>query len=346
MELIYLVVGVVLGLMWNRVNRSSKESVVANDPVVLTPPASQMTDPDPDSPLEKELPPPQVTVIESEKSEDEHPPVEEELKQVKLAYQMAHEMSQFKAGFLARTSHELRSPLSSLMGMHQLILSDLCDSPQEEREFVAQAYASAQKMVKLLDEVIAVAKTEHGTNRLEIRSLSLSKVLADVELQTHMQAANRNIQLKVITPEPEIYVLADPRRFGQVLRGIVDSAIAQMEDGIIEVSAASSPDTETAQIWIDVQCPNPIWSESVDLLFPTSESETQPIAPTESFTISPGLMLLMVQTLVQVMQGRLELLALPSQDAMADSGTRNLTRLQCSMPLGTPEIVEQVLVEG
>jgi signal transduction histidine kinase len=84
---------------------------------------------------------------------------------------MAKEMSQFKAGFLARTSHELRSPLSSLIGLHQLILADLCDSPEEAREFVAQANASALKMVKLLDEVIAVSKTEHGTNRLELRSV-------------------------------------------------------------------------------------------------------------------------------------------------------------------------------
>src|SRR4028118_383672 len=73
----------------------------------------------------------------------------EQLKQTQLAYQMAHEMSQFKSGFLARTSHELRSPLSSVIGLHQLILSDLCDSPEEEREFVAQANASALKLVKL-----------------------------------------------------------------------------------------------------------------------------------------------------------------------------------------------------
>src|SRR5689334_21319694 len=64
---------------------------------------------------------------------------QEQLRQVELAYRMASEMSQFKAGFLARVSHELRSPLNGMIGMHQLILSDLCDGPQEEREFVAQA---------------------------------------------------------------------------------------------------------------------------------------------------------------------------------------------------------------
>jgi signal transduction histidine kinase len=49
-----------------------------------------------------------------------------------------------------------------------------------------------------------------------------------------MQAANRNLQLEVISPDPDIYVLVDPRRFRQVLVGLVDTAIAQMEDGSIQ----------------------------------------------------------------------------------------------------------------
>ena len=324
MELIYLVVGVVLGLMWNRVTHSGSDSAVSEERVVSTPPVPQIAD----QPQQASL-------------KDDVEPLKEELRQAQLAYQMAHEMSQFKAGFLARTSHELRSPLSSLIGMHQLILSDLCDSPQEERDFVAQANVSAQKMVKLLDEVIAVAKTEHGTNRLEIRSVSLSHVFEDLELLTHMQAANRNIQLKVISPDPDIDVLADPRRFQQVLRGIVDSAIAQMDEGTIEVSAAGFPESQSVQIWIDVQCPNLIWSESVDVL---SQTPVPEVKLSERALISPGLMLLMVQTLVEVMNGRLELIAIPGKDVTSDVGMRNRTRLQCSMPLGTPEIVEQALV--
>ena len=52
----------------------------------------------------------------------------EQLKQTQLAYQLAQQMSQFKAGFLTRVSHELRSPLNSMIGLHQLILSDFsCD---------------------------------------------------------------------------------------------------------------------------------------------------------------------------------------------------------------------------
>jgi hypothetical protein len=337
MDLIYLVVGIGLGLLGSRFTRSIKE---ANKPIVST------SIEEPKEPVVvtsvNELKEPVVSTPSVPQGADrENPqPIEEELKQTQLAYEMAKQMSQFKGGFLARTSHELRSPLSSLIGMHQLILSGLCDSPEEEREFVAQANASALKMVKLLDEVINVSKTEHGTNRLELQSLQLAKVFDDLHLLTHLQATNRNLQLEVVSPDPEIHVLADPRRFQQVLVGIVDTAIAHMEDGTIQVSAARAPESKEVRIWIDVQSPNPHWSESVDLLSKSSEME---VKSDETSEISPGLTLLMVQSLVEVMQGRLEVLPV-SSNSTGDSVTENHTRLQCSIPLATPETVEQALV--
>ena len=56
--------------------------------------------------------------------------IEQELEATKLAYLMTAQISQFKSGYLAKTAHELRSPLSSLMGLHQLILVDLCEDTQ------------------------------------------------------------------------------------------------------------------------------------------------------------------------------------------------------------------------
>jgi hypothetical protein len=157
-----------------------------------------------------------------------------------------------------------------------------------------------------------------------------------------MQAANRNLQLEIIYPEPEIHVSADPRRFQQVLVGLVHTSIAQMEEGGIKVWAASFPESEQARIWIDVQSQSHVWSEPVDLLATTPEIGTK---PSETYEISPGLTLLMVQTLVEVMQGRLEVLTLSSEESTGDSASKNLTRFECSIPLAAPETVEQLSAE-
>jgi signal transduction histidine kinase len=335
MNLIYLLVGVGLGILVSRYLRSSKQPVVSVASVPKEEAAISVTSvPQQESMILTTSVPQEIEAAESEEIQ----PLKEELKQTQLAYEMAKQMSDFKSGFLARTSHELRSPLSSLIGMHQLILSGLCDSPEEAQEFVAQANVAALKMVKVLDDVIAVAKTEHGTNRLELQSLPLTQVFENLHSLTHMQAANRNIPLEIVSPESEIYVLADSRRFQQVLIGLVSAAIAQVESGSIQVSANASQASGETQIWIDVESSTPVWSETVDLLSKNQEEKTQPGDKRE---ISPGLNFLMVQTLVEVMQGRIEILEISGKDYSSEY----VTRLQCSMPLGNPETAALAMVK-
>jgi signal transduction histidine kinase len=256
--------------------------------------------------------------------------LKEQLKQTQLAYQMASEMSQFKAGFLARVSHELRSPLSKLISLHQLILSDLCEDSAEEREFIAQAYAAAQNFKGMLDQILNVARTEYGSNRLDIQPLQLAEVLAQVYDLTRLPAADRNHRLTIKPPAPEIYILADPRWLRQVLINLVDAPLKLREPIVsVSISAHSEPASGYARIWIEDDRPTHVLSEPIDLL--QSESQTTEQGD-EALSLSPGLTLLVNQTLLELMKGRLEILAIPSPNEAS-----NLTRIQCSIPLVNPQ---------
>lgn len=303
-DLIYLGMGLGLGfgssLIWRRQQKSSQQP----EPAPYVPPTPQEND------LEK------------------FDALSDQLKQTQLAYQMASEMSLFKAGFLARTSHELRSPLSTMIGTLQLILSDLCDDPAEEREFVEQAHGAALKLVKLIDEIISVAKTEHGTDKMDVEPIQLAKVFDEIDDLTYLQAANRSIRLEILPPDPGIYVLADLPRFRQVLVNLIDTAIAQMEEGSISVSAHSSPESGCVHIWVDDQRSVSAWSESWDLLKHDLESDAT--KSSDNSHVSSGMRLLMNQTLLTLMNGKLEVLAVPSE-----SEESNFNRTQCSIPLAS-----------
>ncbi|MBD2729271.1 HAMP domain-containing histidine kinase [Nostoc sp. FACHB-892] len=262
--------------------------------------------------------------------QEDMPPISQQLQQTQLAYLMAREMSQFKAGFLARTTHELRSPLSGLIGLHQLILSDLCEDPAEEREFIAQANERTLKLLKLMDEILNVARTEHGTNKLDIQPRPLAQVLQEVHNLTYMLAANRNFPLQLLPADPEIYVLADYLWLRQILISLIDTAIAQMEEGSICISSSTVPTSNFVNIWLDIPTHAITWSEPIDLI----KSEDQPTQIDQgNAALSPGMRLLINQTLVEVMGGKLEIL--PS--TIAKETSQHLTRLQISIPLVIPE---------
>lgn len=272
--------------------------------------------------------------VSSKDSELDTDALKEELKQTQLAYQMASEMSKFKAGFLARSSHELRSPLSSLIGLHQLILNDLCEDPSEEREFVAQANTSAIKLMNLIDEIISVAKTEHGTTKLDAQPLNLAGVLEEVYNLTHLQATNRSLRLHLSPPEADIYVQADQRRLRQVLVNMVDAAISKMQEGSIKISAQNAPISGYFNICIDAECPPDVWIEPVDLLQLPLENNEQ---PRKQAAFSTGMNLLMNQMLIEVMRGRLEVVEVPPEEGSGASTPASFTRMQCSVPLAPSE---------
>lgn len=265
-------------------------------------------------------------------NQDPHPDaskLQEQLKRTQMAYQMASEMSQFKAGFLARISHELRSPLNSLIGMHQLILSDLCEDPEEEREFVGQAHAAALKLVGLIDNILNVARTEYGSNQLDIQPLQLAQVFNQVYDLTHLQAANRNLRLQIEPPAPDLYVLADLRWLRQVLLNLVDTPLKHMQEGSVCLSVHPESASGYVHIWIEDERPADTLSEPLDLLQSAAENKGQ---IQQEHELSPGLNLLMSQTILELMNGRLEVLAVPS------SKEEKLTRIQCSIPLATSEM--------
>lgn len=263
-------------------------------------------------------------------AQEEMPPISQQLQQTQLAYQMAREMSQFKAGFLARTTHELRSPLNGLIGLHQLILSDLCEDPAEEREFIAQAHERTLKLLKVMDEILNVARTEHGTNKLDIQPRPLAQILEEVYDLTYMLAKNRNFPLQLLPTDPEIYVLADYLWLRQILISLIDTAIIQMEEGSICISTSIMSKSNFVNIWLDVPTHAIPSSEPIDLM----KFEDQPTQINqENAAPSPGMRLLINQTLVEVMGGKLEIL--PS--TIAKEPLQQITRLQISIPLVIPE---------
>ncbi|MDF5710003.1 MAG: HAMP domain-containing sensor histidine kinase [Nostoc sp. S4] len=259
-------------------------------------------------------------------NQQQTPAISQQMQQTQLAYFMAREMSQFKAGFLARTTHELRSPLNGLIGLHQLILSDLCENPAEEREFLVQAHERTLKLLKLMDEILNVARIEHGTNKLDIQPRPLADILHEVYNLTYMLAANRNFPLQLLPADPEIYVLADYLWLRQILISLIDTAITRMEEGSIYISSSTVSTSNFVNIWLDVPTHAISWSEPIDSI---KSEELLNQVNLENVTLSPGMRLLINQTLVQVLGGKLEILPSP----IVKEPLEQMSRLQISIPL-------------
>ncbi len=164
------------------------------------------------------------------------------------AYEAAIDLAQFKSSFLARTAHELRSPMNALISSLQLISADLCDSPEEEREYVEIAQEAALKFIGLLDEVIKVSKLQTGTLEIRSTNVDLSPMLQEVYFMTRMQAETRNLKLIIPALEDEILVQADEAYLRQAIVILIDRAVSLLDGGKLELLLTQDANTVTLTI--------------------------------------------------------------------------------------------------
>jgi signal transduction histidine kinase len=230
-----------------------------------------------------------------------------------LSSWQAVEMAQFKAGFLARTSHELRSPLNGLISGLQLILSDLCDDVDEEREYVKIAHDSALKLVELMDQVMLVSKVEMGSQSLKMQAVDLDILLQEVYFLTRMQAKNRNIRYEIPMLDDEVEVIADMNILRQALMSLIDGAVLMMDEGSITVETYFEGGRAYMAI---VATPSPLpWSEPLVLTETPADRASLP-------ALSPSFRLRMSQALFEEMNGGLEIV---DRDGVL--------QIQCYMPM-------------
>lgn len=261
-----------------------------------------------------------------------------ELKQTQLAYQMATQISQLKGNFLARTSHELRSPISTLMGLHQLILCNLCESPEEEREFIEQAYQASQKLIKIIDNIIDVSKIEYGKIPLKIRSFPLEEVFLGLYDLTHLQAANRNIRLEIVSPDSDLCILVDLEKFLQALLSLVDSSITLASSGSIKIRADKKQESQLVSINLELPC---IFDLEYVPEFPIPELNLEAVkAFSKTLEMSTGMKFLLAKNLTESMQGHLEIIYMSPHNQL-----EKLTQIQCLIPLASVETVSQEVEE-
>jgi signal transduction histidine kinase len=243
------------------------------------------------------------------------------LQDTKIAYQLALLNSRFKAGFLGRIAHELRSPLSSLMALHQLIINDLCENPEEEKEFIKEAYKYSQKLLELIDTLVEVSNLEVGKIAFDIKKLSLSKILDDVKKLMDLQAANRNLKLKFLSQVEDINILADQKKLLQSLLFLIEIAIDYSEFGTIQLTVDHVPKSSTL-VNINIDLPDHLAniSEPINL----SQSLIEDLKPLNHLPqLSSGMKLMLAQSLIEMMGGKLEFAESPHKT----------TRLQLFLPL-------------
>lgn len=149
------------------------------------------------------------------------------------AKDQADSASQAKTRYVAGMTHELRSPLNSILGYTQILLKNT-QIDGGMRETLATMHHSGQHMRALIDGSLELARIEAGRLRLDPVALPLAELLEDVEGMLRPQAESKGLQfsLQMVGVAPT-YVRADAKRLRQILINLLSNAVRFTEQGAI-----------------------------------------------------------------------------------------------------------------
>ena len=125
--------------------------------------------------------------------------------------------------FVADVSHELRTPIASIAAAAET-LSDGGADKSETAELLGLIRRQSDRMRELIDDLMDLAQIESGAVPLERRPVRLHELLTEVADDLDAAAREKGVKVEV-AGDPDVSVIGDHRRLGQLTRNLIDNAI-------------------------------------------------------------------------------------------------------------------------
>ena len=158
------------------------------------------------------------------------------LEQAQISANAAEEASRAKSDFLAKMSHEMRTPLNGIIGMTEAALTTPLDEKQQRLLGIIERESS--HLLNIINNVLDFSKIESGKLEIETIVLNLRHIMDEVGESIALQASHKGLELNVyLSPETPEHLLGDPTRLRQVLLNLVANALKFTEAGEIYIKA-------------------------------------------------------------------------------------------------------------
>ena len=129
--------------------------------------------------------------------------------------------------FTALVSHELRTPLTSIMGFVELLRVEGADALADEpRHYVEIVGRNAERLLRLVDDILLMARVDAGRLRLEMQRVDVAALAAESVEGARPRAQAAGVDLRLVRAAPELPpVHGDRSRLGQVIDNLVSNAV-------------------------------------------------------------------------------------------------------------------------
>jgi two-component system phosphate regulon sensor histidine kinase PhoR len=152
-------------------------------------------------------------------------------------------LEQVRADFVANVTHEIKTPLTAIIGFVETLQQGAIDDRAKAQKFLLTIHENAQRLNRLVDDLLTLSSIELGETKLHLEGLALEDVFETALTLISPRAALKNVRIQRDVQPGLPMVLADRDRLVQILVNVLDNAVKfTPEEG--NVSIAASPEVQ------------------------------------------------------------------------------------------------------
>ena len=137
-----------------------------------------------------------------------------------------------KSEFLANMSHELRTPLNAIIGFSEVLLERLFGELNEKQDdYLKDIHSSGKHLLTLINDILDLSKVEAGRMELELSTFELASAVTNAMTLVRERAQRHGIALGQQVDPKLGEIVADERKFKQILLNLLSNAVKFTPDG-------------------------------------------------------------------------------------------------------------------
>jgi two-component system phosphate regulon sensor histidine kinase PhoR len=152
-------------------------------------------------------------------------------------------LEQVRADFVANVTHEIKTPLTAIIGFVETLQQGAIDDRAKAQKFLLTIHENAQRLNRLVDDLLTLSSIELGETELHLEGLALEDVFETALTLISPRAALKNVRIQRDVQPGLPMVRADRDRLVQILVNVLDNAVKFTPEGG-SVSITASPEVQ------------------------------------------------------------------------------------------------------
>mgnify|MGYP001136025729 CR=1 FL=1 len=151
---------------------------------------------------------------------------------------------------LSNISHDLKTPLTVVLGYIEMVLQDSSLSEQEKNDQLEKVYRKSQEVLELMNKFFDLTKLESGDRDIPISRLDVNEICKNNILSYYDILTSKGFDVEIAIPDHSLYIFGNESALDRILQNLISNAIRYGSDGnIIGIEVRYEEDAVFIDIW-------------------------------------------------------------------------------------------------